>query len=307
MALTYTDITASTLKFYEKNLYDNIFTAKPLTEKLLSSGQVKTFEGGEKIFIPIEYAQNGTVGWINKNGSIPLVDSKIVTAVEDQWRILAGLVLFNDMDNVINRGPAQIVDMMKVKIKNLQKTMTGSLDTALHTTQSGESINGLGDICSASTTLHGLAVADYSGWEAYISSSAVPLTVIAMATAYNTVSDGVDHVDLILPSQTLYEKYESLVAPQLRFSDSRTADAGFSENLKFKGAVMVLDKGTTATTMYFLTTSYLYLATIRDRQFYSFPAVQAANQINEAVKVVWYGNLMCSNRARQGALLLRTA
>ncbi len=307
MALTYSDITATTLKYYEKKLYDNIFKAYPFLEKLLSKGQVKLFESGEKIFIPLEYGTNSTVAWISKNGTISTDPQTIITAAEDAWRILPGTVLFNDLDNVLNRGEAQIVDLMKSKVKNLEKSMKKKLAESLHTAQTGEAMNGLPDIVSTSTTLHGIAVADFATWaSAYANDTAEPLSIIDMTTAYNTVSDGADHVDLIDSSQTLFEKYESLVAPQLRFSDSRTADAGF-ENLKFKGSVMVLDKECTSDRMYFLTTDYLYLAGVRDRQFHAFPAVNAANQINDVVKVVWYGNLMTSNRRRQGMLDGRTA
>jgi len=307
MSLTYSDITATTLKHYEKKLYDNIFKAYPVLEKLLSSGQVKEFDSGEKIFIPIEYGTNDTVAFIAKNGTMSTNPQALFTAAEDEWRILAGTVLFNDLDNVLNRGEAQIVDLMKSKIKNLDKTMRKTLAESLHTAQTGEAINGLPDIVAGSGTLHGIAPADFAGWIAgYSDNTSEPLAVIDMNTAYYTTSDGADHVDLIDSSQTLYEKYESLVQPQLRFSDSRTADAGF-ENLKFHNAVLVLDKECASDRMYFLTTDYLYLAVVKDRKFHAFPAVQAANQINDVVKVVCYCNLMTSNRRRQGMLDGRTA
>ena len=306
MALTYTSITASTLKYYEKKLYDNIFKAYPFLEKLLAKGQVREFEGGEKIFFPIEYAENSNVAWIHKNGTIGTNNDEIITGVEDEWRILAGTVKFNDLDNVLNRGEAQIVNLMKTKIKNLEKTMKKNLASALHTAQTGYAMNGLPDIVSTSSTLHGVAVADFSGWIAgYADNTAEPLAIIDMATAYNTVSDGADHVDLIDSSQDLFEKYESLVTPQMRFADARTADAGF-ESLKYKGAVIVLDKDCASDRMYFLNTDYLYLAIVKDRKFHAFPAVQAANQIEEVVKVVTYCNLMCSNRRMQGMLDGRT-
>jgi len=307
MSLTYSDITATTLKHYEKKLYDNIFRKYPLLEKLLSSGQVKEFESGEKIFIPIEYGTNDTVAFIAKNGTMSTDPQALFTAAEDDWRILAGTVLFNDLDNVLNRGEAQIVDLMKSKIKNLEKSMQKTLAESLHTAQTGQAINGIPDIVSTSSTLHGIAVADFAGWIAgYADNTSEPLAIIDMNTAYYTVSDGADHVDLVDSSQTLYEKYESLVQPQLRFSDSRTADAGF-ENLKFHNAVLVLDKECASDRMYFLTTDYLYLAAVKDRKFHAFPAVQAANQINDVVKVVCYCNLMTSNRRRQGMLDGRTA
>lgn len=308
MGLTYNNILASTLKHYEKKLYDNIFQAYPLLERMLYKNQVKEFEGGEKIFVDIEYGENSNVGWIKKSGTIPTEDDEIITAVEDEWRILAGTVKFNDFDNVRNRGEARLVDLIKTKIKNLDKTMRKTLATNLHTAQAGDAMNGLPDIVSTSTTLHGVAVSDCSAWaSAYADNTSEPLAVIDMATAYNTVSDGADHVDLVDSSQTLYEKYESMVAPQLRFSDSRTADAGFSENLKYKGAVLVLDKLCTSDRMYFLNTDYLYLAFIKDRKFHVFPSVQASNQIYEVSKVVCYCNLMTSNRRYQGMLDGRTA
>jgi hypothetical protein len=211
------------------------------------------------------------------------------------------------MDNVLNRGEAQLVDLMKTKIKNLEKTMKKNLATSLHTAQTGQAINGLPDIVSTSSTLHGLAVADCAVWIAgYADNTSEPLSIIDMNTAYYTCSDGEDHVKLVDSSQTLYEKYESLVAPQLRFSDSRTADAGF-ENLKFHNAVLVLDKQCTSDRQYYLNTDYLYLAFVKDRKFHTFPAVPAANQIYEVVKVVSYCNLMTSNRSMQGMLDGRTA
>lgn len=307
MALTYSNITATTLKYYEKKLYDNIFKAYPLLERLLFKGQVKEFDSGEKIFIPIEYGENTNVAWIAKSGTITLNDPEIITAAEDAWRILAGTVKFNDLDIVLNRGAAQIVDLMKSKIKNLEKTMKKNLATALHTAQTGDVMNGLPDIVSTTSTLHGIAVADATWWVAsYADATVEPLSISRMNTAYYTVSDGADHVDLVDAAQAMYEKYESLVAPQLRFSDSRTADAGF-ENLKFHNAIMVLDKLCTTGAVYFLITDYLYLAVVKDRQFHAFPAVSANNSIDDVVKVVFYGNLMTSNRRYQGKVTAKTS
>jgi hypothetical protein len=306
MALTYSDITATTLKHYEKKLTDNIFKAYPLVERLVYKNQVK-FQSGEKIFIPLEYGTNSTVAFIAKNGTISTDPQLIITAAEDSWRILAGTVLFNDLDNVLNRGEAQIVDLMKSKVTNLEKSMKKKLAEQLHTAQSGDAINGIPDLVSTSSTLHGIAVADFSGWIAgYANNTSEPLSTIDMATAYNSVGDGAEQVDLILASQTLYEKYESLVAPQLRFTDSRTADAKFT-NLRYGAAVCVLDKDCASDRMYFFVTDYLWLCFVTDRQFHTFPAVQAANQLNDVVKVVCYLNLMTSNRRRLGMLDGRTA
>lgn len=307
MALTYSDITSTTLKHYEKKMYDQIFGAYPLTDRLISKGQVEEFESGEKIFIPIEVDENDTVGWISKNGTISADPQDLFTAVEDDWRILAGTVLFNDLDKVLNRGQAQIVNLMKKKVKNIEKTMKKNLATSLHTAQTGQAMNGLPDIVSTSSTLHGVAVADAATWIAgYVSDSATALTLAAMDTAYYDLAEGADVPDLTLMGQTLFSKFSSLLQANQRFINSKTANPSF-ESLRFHNSDCMLDKQCTSDRVYFLNTDYIYIACVKDRKFHAFPAVQASNQLNDVVKVVFYGNLMTSNRRMQGMLDGRTA
>jgi hypothetical protein len=71
-----------------------------------------------------------------------------------------------------------------------------------------------------------------------------------MNNAYNTVSVGNDHPDVVLTTQTLYEKYEALLQPNLRYTDTKTADAGF-QNLLFKASPVMYDVSCTSGVMFF--------------------------------------------------------
>ena len=127
-----------------------------------------------------------------------------------------------------------------------------------------------------------------------------------MATAYNSVSVGNDHPDMVLTTQTLFEKYESLLQPQLRYTDTKTADAGF-QNLLFKAAPVVYDTAAPAGTMFFINSKYLSLVGHSGKWFQQTEFVRPENLDARYALIMCYGNLVVSNRKKQGKLTARTA
>jgi hypothetical protein len=150
------------------------------------------------------------------------------------------------------------------------------------------------------------ATAGNGFWKSSINTTAGALTLAQMGTMFNNVSVGNDQPNMVLTSQTLYEKYESLLQPQLRYSDTKTADAGFL-NLLYKGAPVLYDKYVTATDMFFLNTKYLRLVGHSENWFKPTPFVRPNNQDARYAQIICYGELTISNRARQGVLTAKTA
>ena len=100
------------------------------------------------------------------------------------------------------------------------------------TGNSGKNWNGLGNIIESGNTLGGINSATGEGnnwWRSYEENTAGALTLAQMSTAYNSVSVGNDHPDMVLTTQTLFEKYESLLQPQLRYTDTKTAESAVTE------------------------------------------------------------------------------
>ncbi len=105
-----------------------------------------------------------------------------------------------------------------------------------------------------------------------------------------------------ITTQALYEKYEALLESQIRYTDTDMADGGF-QNLLFKGAPVTFDSDTNlATKMYFLNTKYIQLVAHSDVWFKPTPFVRPTNQDAVFSQLLCYGQLTCSNRARQGYL-----
>jgi hypothetical protein len=143
-------------------------------------------------------------------------------------------------------------------------------------------------------------------WRSYEENTAGALTLAQMTTAYNTVSVGNDHPDMVLTTQTLFEKYESLLQPQLRYTDTKTADAGF-QNLLFKAAPVAYDVHCTSGVMYFLNSKYISLVGHSDKWFANTEFLRPENMDARYALILCYGNLTIRNREKQGKLTAKTA
>jgi hypothetical protein len=176
------------------------------------------------------------------------------------------------------------------------------------TGNSGKDWLGLAAIVDSAGTVGGInrATAGNEFWQSYEEGTAGALSLADMATAYNSVSVGNDHPDMMLTTQTLFEKYESLLQPQLRYTDAKTADAGF-QNLLFKSAPVTYDVHCQAGTMYFLNSKYLTLVGHSGKWFEQTDFVRPENLDARYALIMCYGNLTCRNRAKQGKLTGRTA
>jgi hypothetical protein len=173
---------------------------------------------------------------------------------------------------------------------------------------SGKSWNGLGNIVESGNTVGGInsATAGNEFWRSYEQNTAEALSLANMTTAYNSASVGSDHPDVVLTTQTLFEKYESLLTPNLRYADTKTADAGF-QNLLFKATPIMYDTACTAGVVYFLNSKYLKLVGHTDKWFSQTEFVRPENMDARYALIMCYGNLICSNRAKQGKLTAKTA
>ena len=203
------------------------------------------------------------------------------------------------------------MNLLEAKVMQAEESLREGFNTMFFgdgTGNSGKDWNGLGNLVEASGTVGGInrATGGNEYWRSYEENSAGALTLAQMATAYNTVSVGNDHPDMVLTTQTLFEKYEALLQPQLRYTDTKTADAGF-QNLLFKAAPVVYDVGCTAGVMYFLNSKYLTLVGHSGKWFSQTEFVRPENLDAKYALIMCYGNLTVRNAKKQGKLTAKTA
>jgi len=301
---------STTLSNYRAQLTDNVFTARPLTYWLTDKGRIRMVNGGVKIVEPLIYGTNSTVGSYTGTDTISLTAQSGITAAEYDWKQYAASIAITGIEEAQNNGEQEIINLLEAKIMQAEESIREGMNTMFFgdgTGNSSKNWNGLANIVDNTGSVGGIdATSTNTWWRSYKETTATALTVAQMLTAYNTTSVGNDHPDVILTTQTLFEKYETLLQPQLRYTDTKTADQGF-QNLLFKAAPVMYDTGCTAGVMYFLNSKYLTLVGHSDKWFAQTDFIRPENTDARYALILSYGNLTCRNRAKQGKLTAKTA
>lgn len=300
---------STTLKNYRPTLEDNIFTARALLFWLKSKDRIQTKSGGTHIVIPLVHATNTTVGSYADDDTIAVTHQGGISAAQFVWKQYAASVNIWGSEEFKNNGEEEIIDLVEAKVQQTEESISEGLNTMFFadgTGNGGKDWNGLVTLIDATSTIGGINSTTDAFWQSYVDSTAEVLTLADMVLAYNTTSRGADAPDAIFTHQTLFEKYESLLQPQLRFQDPKVADGGF-QNLLFKTAPIMFDTACTAGVMYFLNSKYIKLVVHSDRWFTPTPFVKPSTQDLRVAQLLSAGNLTVSNRKRLGKLTGKTA
>ena len=302
---------STTLANYRDQLTDNIFTARPLTYFLQDKGRIRMLNGGTKIVEPLIYGESSTVKSYSGYDSISLTAQTGITAAEYDWKQYAASIAISGIEEAKNNGEQEIINLLEAKIMQAEESMREGFNRMFYADGSGNSgkdWNGLGNLVEASGTVGGInrATTGNEYWRSYEENTATALTLAQLSTGYNSVSVGNDHPDMVLTTQTLFEKYEALLQPTLRYTDTKTADAGF-QNLLFKAAPVVYDEHCTAGVVYFLNSKYLTLVGHSGKWFSQTEFVRPEDLDARYALIMCYGNLTCRNAAKQGKLTAKTA
>lgn len=309
---------ATTLKHYVPKLEDNVFGSKPLLWILKNSGSIKDIGGGAKIVKPLIYAASSNVGSYADDDVFSTAANAGISAAEFDFAQYYGLVHFTGIELAKNSGKEQLLSLMESRMQQVELSMADGINAMLWKDgagNSGKDFIGIGAIISASDPswgdLGGLDRTANTWWKASTkaASTANTLSLADMSNIYNTASEGSDHPDYAVTTQTGFEAFEALLTSAVRFEDTQMGEQGF-QNLKFKGVPITFDDdveggGTTAeqeSPMFFLNTKYLELSKLAGKWFSPSDMLQPTNQDAFYKHLVCYGQLTVSNCARQGVL-----
>ena len=312
-------ILSTTLANYRSQLTDNVFSARPLTQHLMTNGRIRMINGGTKIVEPLIYGESSTVKPYSGYDTIDLTPQTGISAAEYDWKQYAASIAISGIEEAKNNGEQEVINLLEAKIMQAEESMregfnrmffgNGTDTLGAGGTDSGKSWNGLGNLIESGNTVGGINSAtgqDNNWWRSYEENTAGALTLAQMATAYNSVSVGNDHPDLVLTTQTLFEKYESLLQPQVRYTDTDKQNSGF-QNLLFKNAPVMYDAHAPAGNMFFLNSKYITLVGHSGKWFSNTNFVRPENMDARYALIMCYGNLTIRNRAKQGKLTAKTA
>lgn len=293
MALTYDQITAITKKKFIPKMVDNIFDSNPLLKRLRAKSPM--LDGGERIIVPLNYAQTSANGWFSGADTLDVSDNDTITAAEYLWKQAFANITITRLDELKNSGDSQVLNFVKNKVKISEKTLADTLGTGIYNDGSvGKEIVGLRAIVDSASTVGGISQSDFSFWQAQEDTSTATMSISALQTQWSNASIDNDTPSVIMATRANFDRYYNLLQPQQRFVDSETAKGGFS-SLMFNGKPMIADSHCPANHLFMLNESYLDLYIHRDENFRFEPFVKPKDQNVKVAKVYFAGALASSN------------
>ena len=261
------NIVATTLKRYFTEggkAVDNIFKRSAALDWIKNTAKLDA-QGGSTAVFPIQHKTNSSFQYYSGYDALtPVHGEEIVTAAEYPWKQAAIFIPMSGMEEAKNSGDRAVIKLLQTKVENAEMTAAEQFETALlqydGTESSGKAWNGLKDLVGTTTTSGGIDGNANSYWRSYVPGSAA-YTLALHSKAYNTVSYGADACDFQITTQTLWEKYEGTLQNNQRFTDAKTAEAGFT-NLLHRGSKVVWSDLCPSTYWFFLNSRHVKMAVL---------------------------------------------
>jgi uncharacterized protein YggU (UPF0235/DUF167 family) len=298
------DIDRAVRTYIDPKAHDNIFNATPWLNRLKGKARKKASMGTANEYI-IEMAQ-GQAGSYN---DLQVIDSQRVEitkkATFSMKQYYAQLtVSWKDM--LTCRGPEDVVDMLQVKAKNAQKTLSYELAYDSLNGSATDEIVGLSSMIYTTTnTIGTLSSATYDWWANKYTAVGGTVTIPDIITMAATCGDGNDMPTLLLTDKFIWAYiWGNLLQPQERYAGeyNMAKDLPSVAGFPMMWDAQLESSGATGGNIYFINENYFGWDVHSADNLKYWPYAKADTQF--AFKCQWTISLVqrITNRKRQGRL-----
>ena len=310
---TFTELVSTTYRNHSKEIADNVSTHNALFRRMTEKGRIRLEDGGLSIVQPLDYAENTTYQRYSGYDVLNVAASDVISAAEFPWRQVSVNVAASGLEIRTNSGANRIINFVKAKIKNAQRTMANGLSDDLYSDGTASNqMNGIqAIIADAGTgTVGGINSSTFSFWQNQVRDASDSSVTVSAATIeagmmlplWLTCTRGNDTPDLIVMDPVYFAFYEASQSSLKRYAPSDEGKGGMI-SMKYKNADVFFDStasGIPASHMYFINTDFLELVAHQDANMEIMPELRSVNQDAIVIPILFQGNLVVSNRARQG-------
>jgi hypothetical protein len=315
---TFTELVTTTLRNHPTEVADNVSQHNALYRYLKDKNQIELLDGGYEIVRPLDWQNNATYQRFSGFDTLNVQSSNVLTAAKYDWVQAAVHVTASGDELRKNSGKEQLINLMKSRVKNAMRTAANNMSIDLFS--SGALTNQMGGLAAIITsdgsgTVGGINSATYTFWanqyrEVTGSNAWTKSTIKGdMNALYLSCVRGADAPNLIISTNDFYAAYWESLQDLARYNDPNsktTATAGYP-TVKYVNADVVFDSNSNFTAtgekMYMLNLDYLQLCVHRAANWTQMDEKMSVNQDAVVIPIIFQGQLVCSNRARQGLLL----
>jgi len=311
MALSVTQIVATTLDYQAKEISDAVINNNALSAWLKASNRVRVVKGAKTFHEKIMYSEANSFDWIDKDTEIPLTTSDFLTDAEFGIKILAGPVKVLHFDKMRAQGDQQIIDLVEATVENAKTTMSNKMGAAVFSDGTNtKTIGGVQQLISATAgqTVGGISSSDYDWWENQRNTTGTATfnTNQAGIKMFNDmISDcaGNDHdrPDVIVTTSDIWSLYQLSTTNVTRLLDTRIGSLGYRA-LDFMGTPIIWDYNCPAGYAYFINSRYMFLRILEGGEFVTSDFERVQGQLADYATMHFYGNLTVNNRKKLGVI-----
>lgn len=302
------NIGTSTMEYRLPGITDAFFKSNPLATRLLQLDNIK-IEGGRDIRSRFIYADKPS-SWYRGLDLLPLEQKETRTEMIFTWKQHQAPVYVSGLDLLINSGAAKISDYLQDEMDEVEMTVANEFGKALFNDGSDpKALTGLRAAVDDGTTVPvygGITRNSTVGTPGYairgnVNTAGTTFSLAAMNTAMQLGTIGAEKVDMILTTQTLWNKWWERAQPAQRFNATAInapVNIGFPQ-IEMNGAGIFVDSHCPDGTVWFLNTKYLKLVAHTQR-FFSFTDWMYPTNTDSALKRLYFaGELICRSPRMQ--------
>ncbi len=298
------NVGTSTISHRLDGLYDNFFGSNPLWAKLLQRDKVSV-QGGKDIRQRFIYTDK-TGGSYSGLDTFDVSKKESRTEMVFTWKQYWVNITVDGLSMLQNSGPEAIHDLVSDEMDEAEIKAGDMLGTDLFsdgTGNSGKAITGLRAAFDDGTlygTYGGITRSSTAGTPGYAvrgnaNTTAVTFSLSQMNTYMQQGTIGKKKPDLIVTTQTLWNKFWERTQPAQRFaagsSANQMASIGF-DTIVFNSADVVVDSHCPAASVYFLNTEYIKLIIHSQRNWTPTGWKYPTNQDAAIQQLLWAGELV---------------
>lgn len=307
-------ILSTTLKNYRNTLVDNVFSDRPLLDFLKRKDKIRMVSGGESIVEQLMYGTNSTAKSYSAWETLDITPQDGISSAVFPWRQFSVSVAINGLQEAQNNGKEQLINLVQAKVMQAEESASEVMNKMFFGDGSTADADWYGldllvnDHTGSNTTVGGINCNTTGNefWRSVVIDAAnAARSNDKWTNAYYSAGNGSILPDFAITTQSLFESYESSLAPQLRFTSNDSADARF-QTLQFKGIRLYFDRMCPAGNTFFLNSKYINLVGHSQNWFRSTGFKQAIDKDARWSQIISYGNMTISNRARQARIKNQT-
>lgn len=308
-------VTSIARRYIMPTIVDNVYNSNPIFFRINKSKRF--IKGGTQIEVPLMYSRFSNGGSYEGLDVLSVTPSDTVKNGAWDWRQYYVSVAVDGRTLIKVDSPESIANFIKLQFAQAEMEMATNLGAAIwgdNTSGTGKEIDGLSLAVDNSNTVYGgINPATNSWWKSQEDGSTSTFDLYNLNVFFSSVSEGGRHPSMLVSGQSLYNQYYKLAAgtqqvwqgPQAY--DEQLYAGGFT-NLLFNGIPWTTDPnipagtGTAGDQLFMLNEDYIYWCVSPRGDMVMTDFQEGITQDAMVAKLLFAGNLIVTNRARQGKM-----